>query len=119
MDRGESGRHLPAPNSGPAQDPVPAGHQPLDPERLSLTTPAVAASAGRVQSQRPYLGKWRAKESVLCAAEILSRVGSANTIKGLLTMKSYRKELWFNVPGRRAFINITPQVEECVRESGA
>jgi secondary thiamine-phosphate synthase enzyme len=33
-------------------------------------------------------------------------------------MKSYRKELWFNVPGRRDFINITPQVEECLRESG-
>src|SRR4030095_9590902 len=33
-------------------------------------------------------------------------------------MKSYRKELWFNVPGRRAFINITPQDEECLRESG-
>jgi secondary thiamine-phosphate synthase enzyme len=33
-------------------------------------------------------------------------------------MQSYRKELWFNVPGRRAFINITPQVEECLRESG-
>lgn len=33
-------------------------------------------------------------------------------------MKSYRKELWFNVPTRRAFINITPQVEACVRESG-
>jgi len=33
-------------------------------------------------------------------------------------MKSYRKELWFNVAGRRAFINITPQVEECLRESG-
>ena len=33
-------------------------------------------------------------------------------------MKSYRKELWFNVPGRRAFINITPQVEACLRESG-
>ncbi|MDT8898758.1 MAG: secondary thiamine-phosphate synthase enzyme YjbQ [Thermanaerothrix sp.] len=33
-------------------------------------------------------------------------------------MKSYRKELWFNVPSRRAFINITPQVEACVRESG-
>jgi secondary thiamine-phosphate synthase enzyme len=32
-------------------------------------------------------------------------------------MKSYRKELWFNVPGRRAFINITPQVVECLRES--
>ncbi len=33
-------------------------------------------------------------------------------------MKSYRKELWFNVPTRRAFINITPQVKECLRESG-
>ena len=33
-------------------------------------------------------------------------------------MKSYRKELWFNVPGRRGFINITPQIEECLRESG-
>jgi secondary thiamine-phosphate synthase enzyme len=33
-------------------------------------------------------------------------------------MKSYRKELWFNVPSRRGFINITPQVEGCLRESG-
>jgi secondary thiamine-phosphate synthase enzyme len=33
-------------------------------------------------------------------------------------MNSYRKELWFNVPARRAFVNITPQVEECLRESG-
>lgn len=33
-------------------------------------------------------------------------------------MKNYRKELWFNVPARRAFINITPQVEEALRESG-
>lgn len=33
-------------------------------------------------------------------------------------MKSYRKELWFNVPTRRAVINITPQVEECVQDSG-
>jgi len=32
-------------------------------------------------------------------------------------MKSYRKELWFEVPARRAFINITPQVEECLNES--
>jgi len=32
-------------------------------------------------------------------------------------MKSYRKELWFNIPTRWAFINITPQVEECLRES--
>ena len=33
-------------------------------------------------------------------------------------MKSYRQELWFNVPTRRAFINITPQVQACLRESG-
>jgi thiamine phosphate synthase YjbQ (UPF0047 family) len=33
-------------------------------------------------------------------------------------MKSYRKELWFHVPSRRALINITPQVEECLKESG-
>ena len=33
-------------------------------------------------------------------------------------MKSYRKELWFEVPERRAFINITPQVEKCLGESG-
>lgn len=33
-------------------------------------------------------------------------------------MKSYRQELWFQVPGRRALINITPEVEQCLRESG-
>jgi secondary thiamine-phosphate synthase enzyme len=32
-------------------------------------------------------------------------------------MKSYRKELWFHVSKRREFINITPKVEECLRES--
>ncbi len=33
-------------------------------------------------------------------------------------MISFRKELLFNVPTRRAFINITSRVEECLRESG-
>jgi secondary thiamine-phosphate synthase enzyme len=33
-------------------------------------------------------------------------------------MKSYRKGLWFEVPSRRGFINITPQVEKCLQESG-
>ena len=32
-------------------------------------------------------------------------------------MKSYREELWFNVPERRAFLNITPQVEASLRKS--
>ncbi len=33
-------------------------------------------------------------------------------------MKNYRKELWFNTKTRRQFINITPQVEDCLAESG-
>ncbi len=33
-------------------------------------------------------------------------------------MKSYRKELWFEIQTRRAFVNITPDVETCLRESG-
>jgi secondary thiamine-phosphate synthase enzyme len=33
-------------------------------------------------------------------------------------MKCYRKELWFNIPTRRGFVNITPQVEQCLKESG-
>ena len=33
-------------------------------------------------------------------------------------MKSYRKELWFDIPGRRAFVNITPDVEACLHASG-
>jgi secondary thiamine-phosphate synthase enzyme len=36
----------------------------------------------------------------------------------MTVMKSYRKELWFNVPSRRGFINITHQVEDCLRERG-
>jgi secondary thiamine-phosphate synthase enzyme len=33
-------------------------------------------------------------------------------------MKSYRKELWFEVPSRRGFVNITSQVRTCLAESG-
>jgi len=33
-------------------------------------------------------------------------------------MKSYRRELWFEVPTRRALVNITGEVERCLRESG-
>jgi len=33
-------------------------------------------------------------------------------------MKSYRKELWFDIKKRRELINITPLVEECLAESG-
>ena len=33
-------------------------------------------------------------------------------------MKHFRKELWFEVPSRRAFINITDEVQRCINESG-
>ena len=33
-------------------------------------------------------------------------------------MKSFRKELWFEVPARRGYVNITPEVQACLRESG-
>ncbi|HTY24860.1 MAG TPA: secondary thiamine-phosphate synthase enzyme YjbQ [Desulfomonilaceae bacterium] len=33
-------------------------------------------------------------------------------------MKSYRKELWFNIPKRRGFVNITSQVDKAIVESG-
>lgn len=33
-------------------------------------------------------------------------------------MKSYRKEIWMNVPTRRGLVNITAEVEACLEESG-
>ena len=33
-------------------------------------------------------------------------------------MKSHRRELWFEVPQRRALLNITPQVQAALEESG-
>ena len=39
-------------------------------------------------------------------------------IKIVFVMKSYKKELWFETSTRRAFINITSQVEKCLAESG-
>lgn len=42
-----------------------------------------------------------------------------NTREGvILHMKSYRKELWFCIEKRRGFVNITPQLEKCLHESG-
>jgi secondary thiamine-phosphate synthase enzyme len=33
-------------------------------------------------------------------------------------MKSYREELWFETKTRRAYVNITPQIEAVVQKSG-
>lgn len=45
------------------------------------------------------------------------RTGLSYCVACNLTMKSYRKELWFEVPQRRGLINITREVETCLRES--
>ena len=50
--------------------------------------------------------------------EFSFRENSGHGCKEEEIMKSFRKELWFNVSTRRAFINITPQVEECLLASG-
>jgi secondary thiamine-phosphate synthase enzyme len=33
-------------------------------------------------------------------------------------MKTFRREIWMNIPRRRAFVNITPEVDAAIRESG-
>lgn len=33
-------------------------------------------------------------------------------------MKSYRKEIWMNVPSRRGYVNLTPELDACLKESG-
>jgi len=40
-----------------------------------------------------------------------------NSLKKEGKTKSHRKELWFNIPARRAFINLTAQVQECLKGS--
>lgn len=45
-------------------------------------------------------------------------VGFIGPIAGFRAVKSYRKELWFEIANRRGFANITPQVAEAVRASG-
>ena len=57
---------------------------------------------------------------------IILRVRRAFAVQGFaageairqVSMRTFRKELWFTIPTRRAFVNITAQVEDCLRESG-
>jgi secondary thiamine-phosphate synthase enzyme len=46
-----------------------------------------------------------------------SSPAKGNTL-GAHAMKSFTEYLTFNLPDRMAFVNITPEVEECVRQSG-
>jgi secondary thiamine-phosphate synthase enzyme len=43
-------------------------------------------------------------------------MGSARVLE--VPMKSHRKELWFNIPSRRGFVNITAEVQRVIDESG-
>jgi secondary thiamine-phosphate synthase enzyme len=45
-------------------------------------------------------------------------VTPTNLERRTLKMKSFREELWFSTDSRRDYINITPQVENCLRRSG-
>src|SRR5262245_14068256 len=45
-------------------------------------------------------------------------VKAAGTMLRSTAMKSYREELWFETKTRRAYINITPQIEAVVTKSG-
>jgi secondary thiamine-phosphate synthase enzyme len=53
---------------------------------------------------------------------LLDEMGRVSWLKPIThkeaPMKSYRKELWFDIPSRRGFVNITPQVDRCLKESG-
>jgi secondary thiamine-phosphate synthase enzyme len=62
----------------------------------------LSASLGRISLH--FAGKINFEAQILDGKETL--------------MKTYRKELWFQVPTRRAFINITPEVVQALRESG-
>ena len=65
--------------------------------------------------------KQLAKESKIVASDSMAVLEEFEKFEEGLPggpMKSFRKELWLEVPTRRAFINITPEVEEYVRESG-
>jgi secondary thiamine-phosphate synthase enzyme len=58
----------------------------------------------------------------LCPCEAASDTGvkfveTKSRPRYLSAMKSFRKELWFQIPTRRAFVNITPQVEAALAES--
>src|SRR5262249_10608596 len=44
--------------------------------------------------------------------------GRGNASLGSSIMKSYRKELWFNTSTPVALVNITAQVQDCLRQSG-
>jgi secondary thiamine-phosphate synthase enzyme len=72
----------------------------------------------RRQTTAGYAGllAWHPEEPSEGEKELQDSSAEAHEVEK--TMKSYRKELWFNTRKRREYINITPQVEEAVRASG-
>jgi secondary thiamine-phosphate synthase enzyme len=76
------------------------------------------------QGHRPLLQLRRASLDIVerrflaTKSDSLESFSTGHNSQGGRRMKSYRKELWFQVPTRRGFVNITPEIEECLRESG-
>ena len=58
-------------------------------------------------------------QNILCFVDIFPLIWQTGCIKGIggVTLKLYRKELTIKTPTRRAYINITPKVEEALSES--
>jgi secondary thiamine-phosphate synthase enzyme len=68
-----------------------------------------------------YMRKKTGDKRLLHPAKVSVRIRgavSAHSPARRLVMKSYREELWFETKTRRAYVNITPQVEAAVRKSG-
>jgi secondary thiamine-phosphate synthase enzyme len=54
----------------------------------------------------------------MCGTVTLKEFGTVAHAKESHHVRSFRRELWFKTPTRRAFVNITPKVEEALQESG-
>jgi len=81
------------------------------PGRCRAWCRAVALQAQGVKYHEFFLG------DKFCLLDLRVQA-AAGKGKGGTSMKSYRKELWFEIPQRRGFVNITRDVAACLTESG-
>src|SRR5271165_549933 len=82
-------------------------------QRGTFSEAAPESARGRRALSRAHI----AQDAAYTKIWPVRAAGSRCALRGK-HMKSYRKELWFETQGRRAFLNITPQVEAALKESG-
>jgi secondary thiamine-phosphate synthase enzyme len=75
-------------------------------------------SGVQAQVQAPLLELGAEPNLVDSIRERVGETGGKRGVKRRVLVKSYRQELWFNVPSRVGLVHITPQVEACLEESG-